>query len=396
MFGKALFVATVYTHLRAFHIPFMKHLGSLGYEVHAAAALLDGDEEEAAAAGVKCWDIPFARSATSLRNVTAYRELRALLKRHSYDLIHVHTPAAAWLGRLAARRTGQGPVLYTAHGFHFYKGAPWHYWLLFYLAERLAVRWTDGLVVMNSEDFERAEKMGFKGGEDLFFVHGVGVDLTRYGLEDAGRQRVQADLDLGPEDLVVTCVAEFTPTKNHRFLLSAWTLVHEKVPTAHLLLVGDGRLLSSLEQKALREGLPNVHFLGFRRDVPRILQATDVAVLTSKREGLPRSIMEAMATGRPVVAANVRGIRDLVKNEVTGLLVQLGDVPGLANAITQLLRDGKLRQQMGRAGQMRVRDYSLHKVLAEMRAIYARYLRIDRNRTGSGSWDGHWSPPEEE
>jgi len=383
--GKALFVATVYTHLYAFHIPFMKHLQGLGYEVHAAASPVGGFEKDVEAAGVRCWDVPFSRSAMRLQNVTAYGKLRALLKRNSYDLVHVHTPVAAWLGRLAARRAGQGPVLYTAHGFHFFKGMPWHYWLLYRPAEWLAARWTDGLIVINSEDFEQAERMGFRGGKDLFLVHGVGVDLTRYGSEATDSRPARTELGLEAEDLVVTCVAEFTPTKNHGFLLSAWPLVHERVPAAHLILVGDGCKLRSLKRRALREELPNVRFLGFRRDVPDILQATDVVVLPSKREGLPRAITEAMAAGKPVVAADVRGSRDLVKHDVTGLLVQLGDVPGLAGAVTRLLQDGELRQRMGRAGQARVEDYSLQRVLEEMRGIYARYLGVERNETGGGN-----------
>ena len=154
MKGKVLFVGTVYTHLAAFHIPFMRLLQHRGYEVHAVASPAEGRKDEVEAIGVRCWDIPFVRSPVSLKNLTAYRKLKSLLRRERFDLIHVHTPMGAWLGRLAAKRTGQGPVLYTAHGFHFYKGAPWPYWLFYYPAERVAARWTDILIVMNSEDYE--------------------------------------------------------------------------------------------------------------------------------------------------------------------------------------------------------------------------------------------------
>ncbi len=371
---RVLFVATVYTHLAAFHIPFMKLLQSWGYEVHAAASPDEGHKSEVESIGVRCWDVPFVRSPVSPNNLVAYRKLKALLTKEHYDLIHVHTPMAAWLGRLAAKRTKQGPVLYTAHGFHFYKGAPWPYWLFYYPAEQLAARWTDGLIVMNSEDHEQAQKMGFKPGENLFFVHGVGVDLEQFSPVPKSRASVREELGLGDQDVVVTCVAEFTPTKNHAFLLAAWSRVTRDEPRAHLLLAGEGQLKKIMERKIEMESIPNVHFLGFRRDVPRLLQSADIFVLPSRREGLPRSIMEAMAAGKPVVATDVRGSRDLVENGVTGILVKLSDVVGLAQAILQLVHDPELRLRMGKAGREKVQPYSLDHVIKEMSEIYARYL----------------------
>jgi glycosyltransferase involved in cell wall biosynthesis len=376
--GKALYLATVYTHLAAFHIPFMKLLQSWGYKVHAAASPDEGHKREVEAIGVRCWDVPFVRSPVSPKNLVAYRQLKALFAQERYDLIHVHTPMAAWLGRLAAKRTGQGPVLYTAHGFHFYKGAPWPYWLFYYPAERLAAHWTDGLIVMNSEDYERAQRMGFKPGKNLFFVHGVGVDLEQFSPAPKSRASVREELGLSDQDVVVMCVAEFTSTKNHAFLLAAWSKVAREEPCAHLLLIGDGQLKQSMERRIRVENIPNVHFLGFRGDVPQLLQSADIFVLPSRREGLPRSIMEAMAAGKPVVATDVRGNRDLVGNGVTGILVKLGDVVGLAQAILQLIHDPELRLRMGEAGREKMQAYSLDHVIKEMSEIYARYLSSNR------------------
>lgn len=374
MEGKVLFAATVYTHLAAFHLPFMRLLQEQGHEVHAAASPDEGRKDEVESLGVTCHDIPFARSLTSPRNWRAYRELRALLRRERYGLIHVHTPVAAWLTRLAARRSNQGPVLYTAHGFHFFKGAPWTHWLLFYPLERLAARWTDGLVVMNAEDLARAKGMGFVEGENLFLAHGVGVDLTYHFPRSTDGERLRAGLGLSPQDSIVTCVAELIPRKNHRQLLAAWPQVVREVPNAHLLLVGDGQMRDTLEIETTKSGLPNVRFLGFRRDVPQILQTADLLVLVSRHEGLARCIMEAMAVGKPVVATDVRGNRDLAEDGVTGLLVEVGDVPGLAHALIRLLRDSLLRQRMGEAARAKVQDYALGRVLGEMAAIYSRYL----------------------
>ncbi|MBC7324291.1 MAG: glycosyltransferase, partial [Moorella sp. (in: Bacteria)] len=142
----------------------------------------------------------------------------------------------------------------------------------------------------------------------------------------------------------------------------------------HLLLVGTGELKNYLEEKVKREHIPLVHFLGFRRDVPEILRESDIVTLTSKHEGLPRCVMEAMAAGKPVVATNVRGNRDLVEDGRTGFLVELGDVPGLVVALERLARNPELRASMGAAGREKIRDYSLDRVLTEMAAIYGRYL----------------------
>lgn len=373
--GRVLFVASVYTHLAAFHIPFMKLLQEKGYDVYAAASSAEGHKDDVEVAGVKCWEIPFARSPYSPANFQAYCRLRDLLNEHHFDLIHVHTPVAAFMGRYLAKVTNQGPVLYTAHGFHFYKGAPRRNWIIYHNAERLAARWTDGLIVMNGEDFDNAQELGFEPEKNLFYVHGVGVDLAKFSSPLAEKGSIRATLRIDPGDVVVTCVAEFNDNKNHVFLLEAWREFTRRCNHGHLFLVGTGEKMGVLQQRVEQERVPRVCFLGYRRDVPQILGETDIVTLASKREGLPKSIMEAMATGKPVVASNVRGNRDLVEHGKTGLLVELGDVPGLVKALERLTSDPELRAAMGAAGQEKIRDYSLEKVLAEMAGIYDRYLK---------------------
>lgn len=303
----------------------------------AEASPAEGRREEVEAIGVKCWDIPFARSPYNPKNLRAFRALKRLLEAHHFALVHVHTPVAAFVGRYLAKATSQGPVLYTAHGFHFYKGAPLRNWLIYYTAERLASRWTDGLIVMNSEDFDNARRLGFKPDKNLFYVHGVGVDLSRYSLMSSLKEYIRSELGLSLDGVVVTCVAEMNPNKNHILLLNAWKKLSARHPYCHLLLVGTGELMSVLQNKVKKEKIPRVYFLGYRRDVPQILQESDIVTLTSKREGLPKSIMEAMAAGKPVVATDVRGNRDLVEQGTTGFLVKLGDVEGLATALEELV-----------------------------------------------------------
>lgn len=370
---KVLFIASLYSHLRAFHIPFIRLLQEWGCDVHAAASSTEGGREEVEKTGAICWEIPFRRSPYSIGNIQAFRQLKKLLMGNHYDLIHVHTPVASFMGRLVAKATHQGAVLYTVHGFHFYKGAPLRNWLIYYTAERIAARWTDGLIVMNDEDYQSALRMGFKPEDNLFRVHGVGVDLDYYSSLATDGHSVRAELGISPSDVVVTCVAELIPRKNHVFLLDAWALLSKRVDRCHLLLVGGGDS-SRLQRKVDKERIPRVHFLGWRRDIPRIFQATDISVLVSRHEGLPRCVMEAAAAGKPVVASDIRGNRELVDHGRTGFLVKLGDATGLAAALEKLAVDQELRVAMGSAGRVKIQDYSLERVIDQMANVYQRFL----------------------
>ena len=377
---KVLFIATVYTHLANFHIPFIKLLQEKGYEVHAAASSAEGRREEIEAAGAFCHEIEFSRSPLSLANFKALWQLVTLLKSQRFELIHVHTPIAAFLGRFAAKLTKQGSILYTAHGFHFYNGASPLDWLIYYNAEKIAAKWTDCLIVINEEDFANARKLGFKTGINLFLVNGVGVDIERYSVPK-DMSLVRKELGIPTDGVVVVCVAEFIPRKNHAFLLDAWLQLAKEHEDIHLLLVGNGRDEEKLKLKVKDKDklIPRVYFLGFRSDIPSVLADTDIVALTSKHEGLPKSIMEAMAAGKPVIATNVRGNRDLVNDEQTGLVVELGDLQGFVEALEKLISDSRLRLLMGAAGRGKIADYSLNRVLMEMSGIYERFLNKERD-----------------
>lgn len=364
---RVLFVATVASHIKAFHLPFINLLRERGCEVEVACypdVPLNGLSH--------IWEIPFSRSPYSRKNILAFKAIRRLFQERRYDLIHVHTPVAAFLVRLAARNM-KVPVLYTAHGFHFYKGAPLKNHLIYRTMERLAARWTAGLIVMNKEDLKAGRGFGLREGKNLFYVRGVGVDLSYYG--NVGCKIARPELNIPEESPVTLCVAEMIPRKNHLQLLAAWKMVIKEIPEAHLLLAGDGELRPLLESLTSKMGLSSsVHFLGYRSDVPKLLATSNVVVLSSKHEGLPRCIMEAMAAEKPVVATNVRGNRDLVKDGVNGFLVPLGDPESLAKALIRLLVDRDLAQRMGTAGRKMIHEYSLDSVLQEMWDIYQRYL----------------------
>ncbi len=369
---KVLFVARVYSHLANFHIPFIRMLAEQGYEIHAAAAP-DGHKHRVEGAASHLWDISFPRSLFNSANLKAYQELRKLIKGEGYHLIHVNSPISAFLTRLAARKAKRGSVLYMVHGFHFYRGASPLTWLFYFPLEWLAAFWTDGLVVLNEEDWDTARRLSAVPAKRVFLLPGVGLPLAQFSapLGPGEREALLAGLGLPPSSRCVLCVAELNRNKNQRQLLQAWPLVLKSVPEAVLLLAGEGADETALRREAKSLGLEDrVRFLGFRGDIPALLQLSEVAALTSQREGLPRAVMEAMAAGRPVVGTDVRGIRDLVEHGRNGFLVPSGNSATVAERLAFLLENPEKAAKMGKAGQVRSRNYDLDSILKEMSVIY--------------------------
>ncbi|MEW6447515.1 MAG: glycosyltransferase family 4 protein [Bacillota bacterium] len=370
--GRVLFVATVARHLLAFHVPYIRLLQEWGYEVEVACNPA-GEGALFAPLGVRLHKVPFQRRPLSVRNLRAFFYLLRLFKARRYALVHVHTPVAAFITRLTLRLLHFRPVLYTAHGLHFFSGAPLWNWLLYFPMEWIASRWTDGLILINREDYDRARSFPVRG--EVFMLPGIGVDTASFDKAVTEASGGRQELGLGENTPVALVVAELSRVKNHEQVLRAWRTVVREFPDAVLLLAGTGERRLKLERLAEMLGLKHhVRFLGFRMDVPRLMAAADVVVLTSRREGLPRVVLEAMAAGKPVVATNVRGNRDLVTDGRTGCLVPLGDVAETARTLLQLLKDRGLRARFGEEGKRRVQEYDLAQVRRAMARIYRRYL----------------------
>lgn len=373
--NKVLFIASIYTHFSAFHIPFIKLLQKKGYEVHTAA-LKDEAFEQIRDLNVYCWDIPFARFPLNMRNIKAYEKLKQLLQENKYDLVHVHTPVAAFLGRYLSSKTKQKAVLYTAHGFHFYKGAPFLNWLLFYPIEKIAAKWTDGLVTINKEDYQSAcENLNIKK-ENIFYVPGVGVDVVKYQTnEPQKRAKLRRELGLNEKDILLITVAELNQNKNHMQIINSLPEVIANNENVHYLIVGDGNNKKVIQEKIKKLKIQrHVHLIGYRKDIPDLLHACDIFLLTSKREGLPRCIMEAMAAGKPIIAANIRGCRDMVVDGDNGYLVPLNDSEATSVAIMRIANDSRVREDMGQKSRELVSRYSLSFILREMDDVYNKFL----------------------
>ncbi|NLI20722.1 MAG: glycosyltransferase family 4 protein [Clostridiales bacterium] len=363
---KVLFVATVLRgHILVFHLPYMRWFQQQGYEVHCCARNDTGEPAPDVPGCDRYIDLPFERSPLHPGNRAVRKQLRALIDREGYELIHCHTPVGGMLARLAARgaRKRGARVVYTAHGFHFYTGAPLPNWLLFYPAERLLARYTDLLITINAEDDARAKR--FPAGEAVQ-VAGVGIDLSRFAAP-VDRAATRAALGLSPRDSVVITVGEHIPRKNHEACIRAVAALSGVT----LLFCGVGELEGGLRALADSLGVADrVRFLGFRRDVPALLAACDVFLFPSFQEGLPVSLMEAMAAGLPCVASRVRGNADLIVPGEGGYLCAPGDADAMAGHIRTLLSDPAMREAMGEQNKRAVEPYDLPRVREQMAALY--------------------------
>ncbi|ANE46260.1 glycosyl transferase [Paenibacillus swuensis] len=369
---KVLFCANIHLHFKGFHLPVFQWFQEQGWEVHAAA---NGKLELPYTDQV--FEIPVQRSPFRLENVSAYHELLKLINQHEYDIIHCHTPMGGMLARLAAgkaRKKG-AKVIYTAHGFHFYKGAPKLNWLLYYPIERMLAHRTDCLITINSEDYQLALDRKLGAGR-VVHVHGVGVDTERFKpAEDSYKQELRNQHGFAPDDFLFFYAAEFNANKNQQLLIQALAYIKQKVPGGRLLLAGEGPLLEHCRALAAEMQIADrVHFLGYRQDIASLLQMCDVAVGASYREGLPVNIMEAMACGLPVIATANRGHTELVADEANGFIVPLNDPWNFAVRMIRLNHAEPLRKRMAAESLRRVQTYSSLQVRQQLSEIYNVYI----------------------
>lgn len=375
MTRKVLFLATIDKHFAGFHLPYFTWFKTMGYEVHTAA----NQHQPLAEADVQ-HTIAIERSPFSRGNLQAYRQLKAIMEANEYDLIHCHTPLGGVLGRLAARaaRKRGTKVVYTAHGFHFCKGAPLVNWLIYYPIERLLAYWTDVLITINEEDYRRALTHHFRAGV-IEHVPGVGVDAVRFEpVVEERKQELRRQFGYAEDAFLLFGAAEFNRNKNQETLIRALGRIGGAAPNLRLLLAGDGPLLPALKRLSEELGVSErVDFLGERRDIARLLPMCDVAVAASFREGLPVNILEAMACGLPVLASTNRGHRELIRDNENGWLVEPADDEGFARKLLELYREPLTRRMMGAVGRSRIEyRYALPLVLIRMAGIYKRHLPV--------------------
>lgn len=370
---KALFVATVVkTHIMQFHIPYLQMLQEMGWETAVAAKNDYEDPQDCRIPHCDVYyDIPFERTPWKSENYKAYRMLKQIIAEGGFDVIHCHTPVGASIARLAAlgaRKKGT-KVLYTAHGFHFYNGAPWINWLCFYPAEWALSFATDVLITINREDYARARKR--MHARRIEYVPGVGIDTGKFRGNDGNRQSKRRELGFREEDFLILTVAEMTRNKNHITILRALSLLREAPEFAHMhyLICGRGEVWGELEDQAEKLGLAgHVHFLGYRNDAPELYRCSDLFAFMPFREGLSVALMEAMSCEMPVVCSRIRGNTDLIDDGVSGVFAE-NTPQAVAESIVALYRDPERRAALGRGAAEKVLqfdDRNVHKLMKEI------------------------------
>ncbi len=371
---KVLFVATVVkTHMMQFHIPYLKMFQEMGWET-AVASKNDYENPEDCVIPYcdTYYDIPFARLPWKLANVHSYKMLKRIIDQGNYDIIHCHTPVGAMIARLAAlsaRKKGT-KVIYTAHGFHFFKGAPLLNWLLFYPAEWLLAPVTDVLITINQEDHARALKR--LHAKRIEYVPGVGIKTEKFRDLVVNRQEKRSSLGYGEKDFLLLTVAEMTPNKNHITILKALALLKEKeeFSNLHYLICGRGEMWASLEESAKELGISDhVNFLGYRTDAPELYRASDLFLFVTLREGLSVALMEAMSSGMSVICAKIRGNTDLVDEGVSGIFTE-NTPEAVAEHILELYRNPERRMALGRAASEKALLFDEKNVLQQVQDIY--------------------------
>jgi glycosyltransferase involved in cell wall biosynthesis len=370
---KLLIIATVPTMIRAFLLPFSRHYRALGWQVDAAANQIS-ELTEIHGEFDACYDLPLTRNPTDLKMMMqAPTIIRRIVEQGQYDIVHVHSPIAAFLVRFALKDIKNKPkVVYTAHGFHFHKHGKPLTNFIFKMLEKIAAPWCDVLITINKEDFQAAKNEQFATRIEL--MAGIGVDTQCWQASSVTTEQVNAvreSLNLSKDSVLFLMIAEFNEGKRHRDVLYALAQTDACI---HVAFAGIGKIEQEIRLLAEQLSLKHrVHFLGFRRDIPVLICASRAVLLPSEREGLPRSLLEAMSLGVPIIGSDIRGITELAE-ERCGLLHDMGNPIQIAQAISLLAKDNSLAQEMGNNARQKVLKYDVKEIIRQHDILYHHLL----------------------
>lgn len=361
---KILYVASTFSHLSSFHQPYTDWLAAEGCTVHAAA----GGTPRELTGVTRLVELPFEKKMGSPKNLTAVRQLAALLREERYDIISLHTSLAAFFGRLAVMLAGKGDtaVWNTVHGYLFDNNTPPVKRAVLLGAERLTAGVTDRVLTMNRQDLALAEK--YRLGKEILSTPGMGMDLTRFSPPtEEERRRAREIFAIPPEAVVLVFAGEFSKRKNQKMLLEAMPLLPKN---AWLLLPGKGEEWEACRAIAQNLGVDSrVVFPGFVSRVEDCYHCGDICVSASRIEGLPFHMGEAMSCGLPVVASHIKGHEDLVADGETGFLFPQEDKERFAAAVQELMPPA-VRYAMGERARRQVLPYGREAVFPRLTQLY--------------------------
>ncbi len=308
------------------------------------------------------------RSLTAFRdNKKAFDNINSIIKNYNIDVIHCNTPIGGFLGRICGHKNKTNKVIYTAHGFHFFKGNSFIKNFIFKNVEKYLAHFTDAIITMNHEDYEEAQKFRLRNNGKVYFIHGIGINLQDYKNINVNVEKKRKELGLLDDDIVLISMGDLIKRKN--YALSLEIIFACNNPHIKYLICGKGPELELLKKQAINLGIDNqVIFLGFRTDIKELLQISDIFLFTTLQEGLPRSLMEAMASGLPCVVSNIRGNKDLIDNNKGGYCCN--NVNDYVFAINKLINDKETCKSFGKYNINRIIKYDINYVTKEMKRIY--------------------------
>lgn len=371
--SKILFISNIAKRVGSFSVASIEAAHRNGLDFYMAANWTSATEEQLREDehkyNVKIINIDLARSPYSPKNITAYKQLVEFIKKENIDYIHCNTPVGGLLGRLAGKKCKVKKVIYQAHGFHFYKGAPLKNWLIYYPIERWLAHYTDALITINKEDYERAQGFKLRKNGKVYYVPGVGIDLSQYELPESTREIKREELGLKETDVALISMGDLIERKNYPIAIEAIAKANNS--NLQYFICGKGAEEEKLQKMAEDLGVKDqIHFLGYRTDIKELLKAADIFLFTSKQEGLARSLMEAMASGLPCVASKIRGNTDLIENTECGYLCSCVDEYTVAiNKVTDSLM---VREEMGKSSLQRIKQFEMQVVIDNLVDLYSK------------------------
>lgn len=363
---KILYVTTV-SGTMIFFTSHIKMLLEEGHSVDMACNIGHPIDQELLDLGCNVYNIEFNRSPLSYSNYFSYKSLKKLIVEKGYDVVHTHTPIASVCARLACRKMEKVKVIYTAHGFHFFNGAPLQNWIVYYPIEKWLSRYTDVLITINKEDFNRANR-SFKAG-NIEYMPGVGLEIDRFSKVNINIYDKRSELEIPKDAFVILSIGELNNNKNHETVIKAIYKLNN--PNLYYVICGKGPLENYLRDLTKELGLEKqIKLLGFREDIDEICKASDIFAFPSKREGLGMAALEAMASGLPIITSNVRGIVDYSINGQTGFTCSPTDIDGFASSIKLLKDDDELRNKMSQSNVNSVEVFNIDNAKNRLKNIY--------------------------
>lgn len=357
--------------------PCVESAHEMGYEIWVG---VNRDKPEELEADVEYpvffYDSHTYRSLFAIKdNYVAFRNTMNVLKKGNFEVIHCNTPIGGIIGRICGKLAHVPYVIYTVHGFHFYKGAPLFNRTVLKWAEMIMAHWTDVIITMNQEDYEAAKKFKLRNDGKVYYVPGVGIDTEAYKNVVVDRKKIRTSLGLKDTNVICISMGDLIQRKNYGLAIRA--IAKCKNSDIHYLICGQGPELENLQGLAKEQGVENqIHFLGFRTDIKQLLKAADIFLFTTLQEGMPRSMMEAMASGLPCIASKIRGNVDLLENGEGGYLVPVNEVDDVAEKIAVLVSNEELRKKMSERNLERIKAFDSVKVKTIISKIYKETIRF--------------------